>query len=164
MSKLQKCQDKECKPKQPCKKCVRARKNRQKRIERNKLKKELWVLCRNIIRKRDGDVCFICGQRNLRGSNWHTGHFIPSKSCGGYLRYDLRNLFSSCYNCNINLGGNGAMFYARIVQEYGQDFVDGIFRDREREVKLDIAFFEAKIVEYEGVLGLDREGLIKLLR
>lgn len=89
---------------------------------------KLWELCKTIVRKRDGNTCFICGMENLEKSNWHTGHFIPSKDCGFFLRYDLRNIHSSCYRCNINLGGNGSMYYRRMRAVYGDAFVDALFR------------------------------------
>lgn len=118
------------------------------------LRDKLWELCKQIVRKRDGNRCIICGKTNLVGSNWHTGHFIPSSICGGYLRYDLRNLHSSCYNCNINLGGNGALYYVALVQNYTQEFVDRIIKDKNTTIKLDKKFYEEKIKEYEKVLQM----------
>jgi hypothetical protein len=111
------------------------------------LKEKIWELCKKIIRKRDGDICIICKRDGLVGSNWHTGHFIPSSICGAFLRYDLRNIHSSCYNCNINLGGNGATFYKELVSIYGQKFVDSIFVDKQKITKADIIFYQNKYEE-----------------
>ena len=124
--------------------------------EQQKLKKKLWELCKKTIRQRDGDVCFICGRCGLTGSGWHTGHFIPSSTCGAFLRYDLRNLHSSCYNCNINLGGNGALFYKRLVEVYGQKFVDQLFADKQKITQADEQFYKAKIKEYEEISDWDK--------
>lgn len=129
-----------------------------------KLKARLWELCKHIIRKRDGNVCIICGKGELEGANWHTGHFIPSAACGSFLRYDLRNIHSSCYHCNINLGGNGALFYKRLVDIYGQEFVDGIFRDKQIVTKADVTFYSKKISEYEEVLDLSQKKLQELTK
>lgn len=131
-----------------------------KRPTDKKLKETLWELCKRIIRKRDGNVCIICGKSGLEGSSWHTGHFIPSSSCGVFLRYDLRNLHSSCYNCNINLGGNGAMFYKVLVSKYGQDFVDQLFVDKNLITKADWIFYEKKIDEYKKIQGWDENKLL----
>lgn len=120
------------------------------------LKRKLWEICKDIVRKRDGNVCVICGKSGLEGSGWHTGHFLPSSVCGAYLRFDLRNLWSSCYNCNINLGGNGAMFSKVLVAKLGQEFVDEIFRDKQITIKADNLFYEAKIKEYEEIQGWDK--------
>lgn len=139
----------------------RSRLKKKSKTENSKLKDKLWELCKAIVRKRDGPVCFICGKVELSGAGWHTGHFIPSSTCGGYLRFDLRNLHSSCYYCNMNLGGNGAMFYKRLVEVYGQDFVDQIFKDKEKYVKVDKLFYDNKIDEYEKITSLSQADLKK---
>jgi hypothetical protein len=66
----------------------------------------------------------------VAGVNWHTGHFLPKGSCGSFLKYDLRNLRPQCYNCNINLGGNGAVFMQKMIIRDGQEYVDQIFKDK----------------------------------
>lgn len=124
-----------------------------------KLKAKLWELCKQIIRKRDGNSCLICGKGELESANWHSGHFIPSAACGAYLRYDLRNIHSSCYHCNINLGGNGALFYKRLVDIYGQEFVDQIFRDKQITIKADVTFYSKKIDEYTELVNLSQKQL-----
>lgn len=98
-------------------------------------KEQLWKSLRDLVRKRDGPVCVVCGKEGLTGANWHGGHFIPSSTCGLYLRYDWRNVHSSCYHCNINLGGNGAMFYRSLAAKYGEPFVENLFKDQQMEVK-----------------------------
>lgn len=71
----------------------------------SKLKKKLWKLFSEYIRKRDKGICFICGRIASR-SAYHAGHFIP-KSIGGIeLYFNEENVHGCCYHCNINLGGN----------------------------------------------------------
>jgi hypothetical protein len=53
---------------------------------------------------------------------------------GAYLKYDLRILRIQCYFCNINCGGAGAEFYKRMVKDNGQDYVDEIYRDKQKTV------------------------------
>ena len=138
----------------------RTKLNKVSKIPIAKQKQKLWALCKEIVRKRDGNVCVICGKKDLHGSSWHTGHFLPSSTCGAYLRYDLRNLHSSCYNCNINLGGNGAMFSRVLVEKFGQEFVDKIFEDKSRITKADAKFYEEKIKEYEKIRSWDKDKLL----
>ena len=116
------------------------------------LKAKLWKLCQKLTREKYGNVCYICGARNLIGANWHTCHLIPSGSCGAYLRYDLRNLRPCCYHDNINLGGNGAEFYRQMVKEVGQKVVDKLFKDKNVIVKADKIWFLSKIAEYQRLL------------
>lgn len=118
-------------------------------------REKLWEVCKQLVRKRDGDRCFICGKAGLVGSNWHTGHFIPSSVCGGYLRYDIRNLASSCYACNINLGGNGALFNQRLRSVYGDEHVERIFEDRQKTIKLDLIYLTELTNEYRLVMERD---------
>lgn len=127
--------------------------------QEKKAKEKLWNLCKKIIRKRDENICIPCG-RICEGSGQHTGHFIPSSTCGAYLRYDLRNLHSSCYNCNINLGGNGAMFYKALAIKYSEAFVEKIFLDKNIIIKADILFYEKKIKEYEEISDWDKDKLL----
>lgn len=121
----------------------------------SKIQRELWELCKQIIRKKYGNTCYTCGKGNLQGSDWHTGHFLPKAACGAYLKYDLRNLRPCCYNCNINLGGNAAEFYRRLVNREGQEYVDQLFKDKEMIVKaydhyvMLITEYKLKLKEYE---------------
>lgn len=82
-----------------------------------------------------GWTCFTCGAEHLVGSNCQLGHFIPRGTCGAYLRFSLDNLRIQCYHCNINLGGNGAVFYRRLLETEGKKFVDKLFKDKNKTVK-----------------------------
>lgn len=101
----------------------------------SKIQRQLWEECKRIIRSRYPNKCFTCDRQNLEGSNMHTAHFIPKASCGAYLKYDLRNLRICCYHCNINLGGNGSMFYRNLVSTEGQSYVDKLFSDKNITIK-----------------------------
>lgn len=105
------------------------------KISIGKLQKLLWVECKRIIRNKYGNSCYTCDAKGLEGGNWQTAHFIPNAAAGAYLRYDLRNLRPCCYHCNINLGGNGAEFYRRLVNKEGQEYVDELFRDKTKVIK-----------------------------
>lgn len=117
------------------------------------LKIELWKLCKSLTRKVYGNNCYTCPARNLEGSNWHTAHLIPSAACGGFLRYDLRNLRPCCYNCNINLGGNGSTFYKHMVEREGQAYVDQLFKDKNKTIKLDVIYVQNLILSYAQQLA-----------
>jgi hypothetical protein len=104
------------------------------------IQRRLWELCRKIayneFKDADGHIsCFTCRKPRIEASNRQLGHFLPKGACGAYLKYDLRNLRWQCYHCNINMGGAGAEFYKRLVEEHGQEFIDGIFKDKQILVK-----------------------------
>lgn len=108
---------------------------RKSNSESAKIQRKLWKICVDLCRKLYGNTCYTCGKTGLSGKNWHTGHFLPRGSCGAYLKYDIRNLRPQCYNCNINLGGNGALFMRNMVIREGQDYVNKLFSERNLIVK-----------------------------
>ncbi len=128
------------------------KRSRAKLTPLKKLKKELWELCKQIIRKLYGNTCYTCGAKNLEGGNWQTGHFIPRSICGLYLRFDLRNLRPQCYRCNISLSGNGAIFYRLLVRDCNQSYVDELFSDKNRITKETRVFYEDLIAKYKTTL------------
>lgn len=99
------------------------------------IQRKIWVECKRIIRQKYGNKCFTCGRSDLQGSNWHTGHCFPKAALGASLKYDLRLLRPQCYNCNINLGGNGALFIENLRRVEGNDYVNQILADRNKTVK-----------------------------
>lgn len=121
------------------------------------LKTKLWELCKQITRLKyinpNGTWhCYTCGKLIDEPAKAQTGHFLASSVCGAYLRYDLRNLRIQDYYCNINLGGNGATFYKNLVEREGQEYVDQIFKDKQKTIKADEWWYQEKIKEYEDLL------------
>lgn len=96
-----------------------------------KLQEKLWKECKRITLNKYGNTCYTCGATNLIGGNCQLGHLIPSGACGAYLRCDLRNLRIQCYHCNINLGGNGAIYYRKMVEEVGKKATEQLFKDKQ---------------------------------
>lgn len=101
----------------------------------SKIQRQIWVECKRIIRKRYKKVCYTCGAQGLVGSNCQTGHMISKASLGAYLKYDLRLLRLQCTRCNIWNGGMGAVFIENMRAIEGDEYVDGILRDRKVSVK-----------------------------
>lgn len=127
----------------------KVRKTSKKRV--SALDRKLKELCKQIIRKKYGNECYTCDQKNLSGCNWQTGHMIPKGSLGSFLRWDLRVLRPQCMDCNLNNGGQGAEFLRRMIIREGQEYVDGIFRDRQISVK-SFDHYESLIPLYEQIL------------
>lgn len=92
----------------------------------SKLKKKLWTLFSIYIRYRDKGVCFTCGLKK-QWKEMQAGHFI-SRAIGGILLYfHERNVHCQCFRCNINLGGNGAIYAKRLKERYGQEALDELY-------------------------------------
>lgn len=114
------------------------------------IQRKLWDECKRIIRARYKHVCYTCGRSGLSGSNLHTGHMLAKASLGAYLKYDLRLLRPQCYNCNINLGGMGAVFIENMRRIEGDAYVDQILQDRQKTVKA-YDFYVEKLIEYQKI-------------
>lgn len=114
-----------------------------------KLQRELWELCKQITRRDYGNVCYTCGKTGLEGSGWHTGHMWAKASLGAHLKYDLRVLRPQCYHCNINLGGMGADFYTKMVEDMGKKYMKDLEKERQIIIKADETFYKNKIEEYK---------------
>ena len=115
-----------------------------------KIQELLWIECKRIIRGRYGNTCYTCGKTGLSGSSWQTGHFIPSSVGGASLRYHLNNLRPQCFRCNIDLSGNGAIFYKLLVEREGQKYVDDLFLLKGNVVKA-LDHYTKLLEEYKGV-------------
>jgi len=113
-----------------------------------KIQDKLWKECKRITLAKYGPHCYTCDAQYLVGSNCQLGHLIPSGACGAFLRYDLRNLRIQCMRCNIHLGGNGAEYLRRMIQEVGQENTDQLFKDKNKTVKA-IDHYIKTLKEYE---------------
>lgn len=112
------------------------------------IQRKIWLECKRIIRKKYGNSCYTCGRTGLSGANWHTGHLLAKASLGAYLKYDLRLLRPQDYHCNINLGGNGAIFIENMRRIEGNAYVDKILQDRNITVKA-IDHYTKLLAEYK---------------
>ena len=116
------------------------------------IQRKLWIECKRLIRQRYGNTCYTCGKTNLFGSNWHTGHLWPKASLGAYLKYDLRILRPQCYNCNINLGGNGAVFYSKMLEEKKEIFMTLLETEKQIIVPRAYEHYKTLLEKYKGLL------------
>ena len=114
------------------------------------LQRKLWEECKRLTREKYGYNCYTCGKTNLTPNDCHTGHFLPKASVGAYLKYDLRILRPQCYNCNINLGGNGALFYRKLVEQEGKKYVEQIFKDKNNIVNA-FDHYTMLLEKYRGI-------------
>lgn len=102
----------------------------------SKIQKQIWIECKRIVDRQYGTDCYTCNAKNLQGSNKQLGHVPWAKaSLGAYLKYDLRVLRNQCMRCNIHLGGQGGVAYARMLKEEGYMYMENLSRERQVTVK-----------------------------
>lgn len=129
----------------------------------SELKKDLWDLCKKIIRLKYPPICYTCGKGNIQGSDWQTGHGKPKGALSLRYQYDLRNLRPQCMHCNLNLGGCSDIFISKLEREReGLEFLlEACFKTNEgwkikqRDLMGSLEaykFVEDKIKEYKNLL------------
>lgn len=143
-------------PKRP-KRPLGATKYRKKVKSLATLKKEVWELCKGIVRKRyqnrDGTWnCYTCDRRIDEPAKAHTGHFIASSVGGVLLRYNLNNLRIQCYNCNINKSGNWPSYLESLTKELGDEKLKEMIQMRNLTAKADLIWYSKIIEEYAEIL------------
>ncbi len=84
-------------------------KNSNKRRLEKKIFERIRILCFNRHNK-----CVVCGSDKIL----QAGHLIPSKSSPA-LRYDLRNIFTQCRNCNLIHRYNQAPYFLWYIKTFG---------------------------------------------
>lgn len=101
----------------------RTRLKKKSKSPQKKLEDKLWEECRRITFEQYGRDCYTCPQKGLTGRNLHCGHMWAKGSVGALLKYEIRILRPQCYNCNMNLGGMGAVFIKRMEKEEGKIYM-----------------------------------------
>lgn len=127
-------------------------------------KQVLWKTLKELIAIRDGDVCISCNATGLVGHHKHGGHFIPSSSCGGFLRYDLRNVWVQCSTCNMFRNGAGAEYTRALEKKFDSAFVDKIIADKQVVMKLDIDYINKLNEFYQSLLTKSKKELLEITR
>jgi hypothetical protein len=100
------------------------------------------------IRLRDKNICFTC-HRYAEGSGYHAGHCIPRASGGLLLYFHEKNVNGQCYYCNINLGGNGAVYNEMLREKYGDEVIKELLALKQKNIKYTIDDYKEKIEFYK---------------
>ena len=117
------------------------------------LKRKIWEYCKQITRKRYGNICYTCGATGLEKFNWQTGHVpYPKSILPAKMKLDLRVLRPQCMSCNQFHGGMGAEAYKRMLQGIGQDEMDKIEKDRQKIEPVRIQYYRDLLEEYKQII------------
>lgn len=113
-----------------------------------KLQDKLWKVLREIALIIFPHKCYTCEARLEQGtSNMQLGHMWAKGSLSAHLKYDLRVLRWQCAKCNLFYGGQGAVFYARMLKEIGQKEMEKLEKEKQILVKADTIFWQNKLDE-----------------
>lgn len=98
------------------------------------------------IRIRDANFkCISCGEDS---ETWDAGHFKKAELYSGLI-FDERNVWKQCRKCNKYLNGNEGEYRKRLIERFGQEWMDILDDDAirlksykwEREELKDIKLF-----------------------
>lgn len=82
-----------------------------------KLKRKLWKVFSQYIRKRDKGRCFTCPKVRLKGRLYHSGHFLPKKVSGLELYFHEDNVHGQCAGCNLAWQGHQYLYGKKLGDE-----------------------------------------------
>ena len=91
----------------------------------------IWKLCKQIIRKQYPNVCVSCGEKDLEGTNWHTGHYFRKKFIPIQMKYDLRLLRPQCRQCNMRRHGALEYYTVYLLNNHPAEYILDIYNDIE---------------------------------
>jgi len=133
----------------------RAKTREKKKETTTYLKKKLWIVISEYIRRKYADSdglasCVTCSDRK-HWKELQAGHFVPSGS-SSYLRYVENNIHPQCYHCNINLWSNPIEYRFFMEREYGKDFVDKMISMRNEPCSLKPYDLKVLTDDYEDKL------------
>lgn len=116
----------------------------------SQLKKKLWTLTSQYVRRRDSDEngyssCVTCGLTK-HWKEMQAGHWVPAAQ-GNSTRWDLRNIHVQCYRCNVNLGGNGPEYSAFMEEAHGREAMEELRKLSNETRKITRAEYEEMIEE-----------------
>lgn len=105
------------------------------------IQKKIWLLLKEKTIEKYGNRCYTCGASNLEGANCQLGHMWAKASLSAHLKYDPRVLRIQCFRCNINFGGQGAIFYANMLKEIGAKKMKELEKEKQILVKADLPYY-----------------------
>lgn len=114
-----------------------------------KYKKELDTIFSIYIRMRDKGQCYTCPKKDDY-KRMQNGHFSPRQ----YLstRWDERNCHCQCYACNMLYGGQPSRYAQRLRQDFGDEIINELEKNRMTPIKLDSIWYEDKILHYKQLV------------
>ena len=118
------------------------------------LKKRLWRIFSEYIRRRDADVggterCFTCGGLD-HWKSLQAGHAIGGRHSAVLFDPDICR--PQCVRCNIHLRGNYQIFITKLIKENGMEWWEKKLEDSRKVVKYARSDIEELIELYKRKL------------
>lgn len=114
---------------------------------RSSLKKNVWKIFSEYIRRRDHGQCFTCSIiKDFR--EMHAGHYIPRTICGDVLYFSELNVHCQCPHCNKWMHGNLSEYARHLVLKYGAKVLEKINKIKKEKKTLSFLDLQRMYDEY----------------
>ena len=101
--------------------------------------KDLQAVVNKYVRLCDrGKPCCSCDKPDDGTHQRHASHYRSTAACGA-LRFNLKNIHTSCQQCNTTKSGNILEYRIRLVKRFGEDYVQWL-ESQNQVVKYDIDY------------------------
>ena len=135
---------------------------KKKRVTVPSMKKKVWAVFSEYIRKRDCllttgcssfGLCITCGKR-YHFKLLQAGHFIAGRHNNNL--FSEMGVHAQCYNCNINLKGATLEYRRKIIEMYGEGAAEELEAEERVIRKFTVPELEDLIADLkEKIRGLD---------
>jgi hypothetical protein len=120
-----------------------------------RLKKKLWKIFSEYIRRRDADhcgmvKCFTCPQI-LHWKDMDAGHYVP-QSIALSLVFNEKNVHAQCGGCNRYKNGNLTIYALELQKKYGNTILEDLQSLRKENFRYTRADYMEMIERYKGLL------------
>ena len=119
-----------------------------------RLKKKLWKIFSEYIRRRDADEngmvkCISCPTVK-HWTEMDAGHFHP-KSLGLQVYFVEKNVHAQCQRCNLFLQGNQYQYALALEAKYGKGILEEFEQIKNTPLKLSRVDYMELIEKYKGL-------------
>jgi 5-methylcytosine-specific restriction endonuclease McrA len=133
------------------------RKPPKKKKRKINLKKKLWTIFSEYIRRKDADEngmvsCISCGVVK-HYKQMHASHYIP-KSLGLSIYFEEKNVHPGCVTCNLFRHGNLTSYAIALRKKYGETILEELEQQRQRMIKISPGGYEELIERYQAKLDM----------
>ena len=120
--------------------------------ENQRLKKKLWALVSEYIRRKDADwqgyvSCVTCGVRK-HWKELDAGHYI-AKTGGLSIYFEEKNLAPQCTGCNRFRHGNLAQYALYLIGKYGDQILEELDWKRKQTISISNGEYKKLIEVYK---------------
>lgn len=120
-----------------------------------RLKKKLWKIFSEYIRRRDADengmvTCFTC-DRPMHWKESQAGHYVP-QSIALSLVFNEKNVHNQCGGCNLYKNGNPTVYALKLQKRYGNLILEELQSLRKENFRYTRVDYMEMIEKYKALI------------